>query len=48
MKQLSKKVYTAILALLAGICFMSFAMTASVAKADQNEIPVYRVTIERQ
>ena len=48
MKQLSKKVYTAILALLAGICFMSFAMTASVAKADQTEIPVYRVTIERQ
>ena len=47
MKQLSKKVYTAILALLAGICFMSFAMTAFVAKADQT-VPVYRVTIERQ
>ena len=50
MNHLGKKVCTVILAALATVCFTFFATTAfkANASAEQTEIPVYRVTIEKQ
>ena len=50
MKHLNKKICTVILAAFALVCFTLFATTAIITKAavGQAEIPVYRVTVQKQ
>lgn len=50
MKHLNKKICTVFLAVIALLCFTFFATTALEAKAavGQAEIPVYRVTVQKQ
>ncbi len=50
MKHLNKKICTVILAVFALVCFTLFATTAIITNAavGQAEIPVYRVTVQKQ